>query len=67
MDPGWDLMETDAFRLLAQGMKDREAYRIVAALAAAGASTAFDQESPFEIFERWAKETLADQAKQDGL
>lgn len=56
---------SDGFRLLAQGMKDREAFQIVHALL--DVKFYSGSLSPFELFERWAKETLEEQAKKDGL
>lgn len=54
-----DIPALPAFRLLAQGMKDKEAIRIVLVLA-------LDPQA-FESFNRWALEELEAQEKEDGV
>lgn len=52
-----EIYESGAFRLLAQGMKDREAYAIVVVLKCAP--------KQFECFERWADEILQEQEQEN--
>lgn len=51
------IYDTHAFRLLSQGMKDREAIAIV--------HTLMQKSLPFENFERWARDELTEQVRKD--
>lgn len=54
-----DVYNTSAFSLLAQGMKDREAFDIVLTLLLSASPDVFGS------FERWCREEMAEQIAAD--
>lgn len=52
-----EIYATDAFRLLAQGMKDRKAVDIVFAIKLYGGNA-------FDDFERWCSDVLEEQERE---
>lgn len=56
MTPSDAIYASNSFRLLAQGMKDREAYQIVLVLLMSYTS--------WLVFERWAGEMLEEQERK---